>query len=184
MAIHRVQIHVMRQFLTALVVVTTVAGVTCRWAGEDISVWFGDFPVTDRGWPVFGWLFGGPPIVLFALLWNDRRHYAGDALRTRATFYGAWAGIGGFALPALVDDSAAVFGRGVEIGNPLAFGWACGAIANLAALGFALAISRMSAHGDERARRIGMRFVETAWVLLVAGSLLFAAYGRELGFNY
>lgn len=180
----RVRTHVMRQFLSTLVFVGAVAGLACHQLGEDLTVRFADFPVTDRGWPVLGWFFAGPPVVLFALLWNDRRRFGTEQLRDRALFYGAWAGLGCFALPALVDDSAALFGRGVEIGNPIAFGWACGAVANLAALVFAVAIDRLAAQGDARARRIALRFIETAWVLLVAGSLLFAAYGRELGFNY
>lgn len=185
MAIHRVQAPVMRRFLITLVVVTTVTGLVCRELGEDITVWLGDnLEATDRGWPVIGWLFGGPPLLLAALAWNDRKEHSASSLRSRATWYAVWFGIGGFALPALVDDSAELFGRGVEVGNPLAFGWTCGASANLAAIAFAYAITRMSAQGDTAARRLALRFIETAWILLVGGSLLFAAYGRELGFNY
>lgn len=184
MGIHRVQAPVMRRFLTTLVFTLAITGLVARGLGEDITVALGDTATSERGWPVLGWLFSGPPLLLAALAWNDRRRFSAERRRKRATAYAIWFGMGGFALPALVDDSAELFGRGVEVGNPLAFGWACGAIANLAAIAFALAIGQMSAGGDARARQLATRFIETAWIVLVAGSLLFAAYGRELGFSF
>lgn len=180
----RSQAPVTRRFLLTLVVVAAASALACRAYGEEITTFLGDAPASDRGWTVIGWFFGGPPLALAALAWNDRHRLDLDGRLARATRYAAWFGLGGFVVPALADNSVELFGDGVEVGNPLAFGWTCGAVGNLAALAFAVALHRLSRAGDDRARSLAVRFVEWAWFLLTLGSMLFAAYGRQLGFVY
>lgn len=181
---HRTRAPVTRRFLSSLVVAATLSALAAHGIGEDVTVWLERIPASDKGWAVIGWLFGGPPLVLAALAWNDRRRFDAAQRRQRATLYAAWFGLGGFVVPALAGNSVEIFGEGVGIGNPLAFGWTCGAVANIAAIAFALGITRMSAQAGEHGHRLGLTFIESGWILLVAASLLFAAYGRELGFVY
>lgn len=173
-----------RRFLTALVYAGTCTVLLANGAGQWTTTHLAHLPVAPRGWPVLGWLVGGPPVVMAALAWNERGRYTAGQRRLRATAYGLWIGLGGFALPALVHDSGKLYGAGVETGNPLAFGWTCGMVANIAAVLFALAIGRISAQGDAHSRELAGRFVEVAWILLVAVAMLFAAYGRDMGFTY
>lgn len=180
----RTRAPVARRFLTTLVVTATFSAALAHGVAEDVTVWLERIPASEKGWALIGWLFGGPPLVLAALAWNDRRRFDAGQRRQRATLYGAWFGLGGFVVPALSGNSVELFGEGVGIGNPLAFGWTCGAVANLAAIAFAFAITRMSAQAGARGHRLGLKFIESGWILLVAGSMLFAAYGRELGFVY
>lgn len=180
----RIQAPATRRFLGTLALVAALSALLSRELGEEVTTFLEAVPASDRGWSVIGWFFGGPPLVLAALAWNDRRRLGPGERLARATRYAAWFGLGGFVVPALADNSVELFGEGVGIGNPLAFGWSCGAVGNLAALGFAVAIHRISRQADDRGRQLALRFVEWGWVLLTIGSMLFAAYGRELGFVY
>ncbi len=181
---HRTQAPVARRFLITLVIAGTLSALAAHAFGEDVTVWLEHVPASDKGWAVIGWLFGGPPLVMAALAWNDRRRFDAEQRQQRATLYAAWFGLGGFVVPALAGNSVELFGEGVGIGNPLAFGWTCGAVANIAAIVFALAIIRTSAQAGAHGHRLGLTFIESGWILLVGASLLFAAYGRELGFAY
>jgi hypothetical protein len=184
----RFQAPQVRRFLIHVVVTATVAGLLARRYGEQVVGFVDGLPATASGWQLMGWLVGGPPLLLAAMAWNDRAKFDADQRRLRAMAYGIWFGLGGFLVPALAGDAAATFGGAVRTGNQLAFGWACASVANAAAIAFAIGIGvlrrQAAPDGEPPESELAVRFVESAWVVLLLGGLMFAVYGADLGFVY
>lgn len=185
---HRFRPSMVRRFLLFMAGAAIGAALVSREFGEDVTVWLDRVPATSSGWQCIGWVFAGPPLYLAALAWMDRADLAHNQRRLRAAVYGIWLGLGAFVVPGLADGSYDIFGPGIEVANPLAFGWICGTVGNLAAILFAsaLGVVRRTATpaGSDPPSQLTDRFIEVAWTLLLGGSLLFAAYGAELGFVY
>lgn len=178
-----------RRFLLCVVLTATAGGLVSREYGDEVVGLVARLPASASGFQVLGWLFGGPPLLMAAMAWNDRGRFDADQRRKRSLAYGVWFGLGtGLLVPGLAGDAAELFGEAASTGSRLAFGWACGAVANAAAIAFATGIDavhrRVTADGELRERALATRFVEVGWTVLLGLSLLFAAYGEQLGFVY
>jgi hypothetical protein len=177
-----------RRFLATAVVTALVSGLLARGYGEQVVGMVDRLPASASGFQVLGWLLGGPPLLVAAMAWNDRGRLDAERRRKRAVLYGVWFGLGGFLVPALTGDPSEFFGQHVATGNQLGYGWACGAVANVAAIAFATGIgvlrARAAPGGVAPESELATRFVEIAWTVLLGIGLLFAAYGAQLGFRY
>ncbi|HET9499406.1 MAG TPA: hypothetical protein VFO98_04020 [Marmoricola sp.] len=174
-----------RRFLICVVVTATISGLVARGFGEDVTGFVARIPATGAGFAFLGWLFGGPPVLLAAVAWNDRLRFDVEQRRFRAVFYGIWFGLGGFVVPGLVGDREAIFGTAAPTGTELAFGWACAAVGNAAAITFATGIGHVrrqaAGDGEPPESELATRFVESAWAVLLLLAMLFAVYGDRLG---
>lgn len=177
-----------RRFAVTVVVTACVSALVARLFGEQVVSGLTNLPATPTGYQVLGWAVGGPPLLLAAMAWNDRRRFGPDQRKVRAVVYGVWFGLGGFLVPALTTNSYELYGDDVSTGNQLAFGWLCAGVANAAAIGFAAGIGvlrrRAAPDGQPPESEMAERFVELAWAVLLAIGFVFAAYGRQLGFVY
>jgi hypothetical protein len=166
------------------------SAVLCTWvaqvAGDDVVHWLQESPATETGLLFIGWLVAGPPYVLLVISWFDRHRLSARSRHDRAHVLGVWAGASMLLLPARFTGVGDAFPSGALAGYPLLAGWSWAALANVIAIGFGLLmlfVLRRSVHGPPtpEQRELTLRFLERAWLILLAVSLAFALYGETAG---
>lgn len=176
-----------RRFLTVLAGTAAVAGAVGITWGREIARALDGTATTETGWLLFGWLLSGPPILLAALSWHDRRRLRRRQRRDLSIVAAIWIGLSMLFLPGLINGSDRYFGAGRAVVEPLTIGWTWGALGNLVGITFAavvLLVQRDSVRGRGPSRRqsdLTARFVEVGWMLALAVSLSLALYGATPG---
>ncbi|MCW2784596.1 MAG: hypothetical protein JWP74_1113 [Marmoricola sp.] len=173
----------LRRFVFAIAGSALFFLVLGRVAGEHIALWLQSTPTTNNGWLFLGWLIGGPPFVVAALVWIDRKQLRPRQLLGWTWATAIWGGAGMFILPARVIGISAQFGTGAIVGNPLCAGWVWGMLANVVMLVFGglvlMVLRSATASGGvtQAQRTMTIRFLEQAWLVALVVTLGLALYG-------
>lgn len=171
----------LRRFLTVLFSTSILAGAVGSVWGKEITRALDRTATTDTGWVLIGWLISGPPILVTALVWHDRRLLGTRQRRDLSYVLGIWIGLNMLLVPGLIHGPDRFFGKGRGVVDPLSTGWAWGAAGSLLGLAFAgivLVVLYRSVGGRPTRRQVDLtaRFLEIAWAVVLVASLGLALY--------
>lgn len=178
----------LRRFAAAVTAFSLLFAALGRFFGEDLALQLQRTPTTSTGWLLLGWLVGGPPILVTALVWHERRHLRRNRRVRLSYLLAGWVALGAFLAPARVGWVGLdhQFGTGALVGDPLSAGWAWGALANVVGIVFSAAVlwtlnSTVPGGPSDDQRDMTARFLERTWMVLLVVSLGFALYGSGAG---